>query len=146
MNRREKTFWELLDAASSARNFVEKTLRRYDLSTSSYKIMRAVAGAECGSIPMVELRPLFAVENDLARMIDRLETNGWLFRTRDLGDRRRVTVHVTDDGRCLITEVDELAKEAFEEVTRFLDEADMIGLSEHLKTITDSVEDAHVHI
>jgi DNA-binding MarR family transcriptional regulator len=144
LNRKEKTVWQLFAVAAKARHHINRILGRYDMSTTSYLLLRAVAGAEEGPMSIRELAKVSGVPCvDTTRLLDRMEQYGWIYRTRDGLDRRIVLVRATDDGRSALSEVDELVKGACEEITKYFDEADMVGLSEHFRNIVDAVEECH---
>lgn len=144
LNRKEKTVWQLFAVAAKARHHINRMLGRYDMSTTSYLLLRAVAEAQSEPLSIRELAKVSGVPCvDTTRLLDRMEQYGWIWRMRDGEDRRIVFVRVTDDGRSALSEVDELVKSACEEITKYFDDADMIGLSEHFRNIVDAVEECY---
>ncbi len=143
LSRKEKTVWQLFAVASRARQHLNKTLARYQMSVPTFYTLR-VAVTAGGPVSVRELAKAAAVARpDMTRMIDRMELMGWVYRTRDSRDRRVVSVHVTDDGRAALSEAEELVKAGCEEITKYFDEADHIGLTEHFRNIVDAVEECH---
>ncbi|MBV6699738.1 MarR family winged helix-turn-helix transcriptional regulator [Kitasatospora aureofaciens] len=59
--------------------------------------------------------------SDLAKVADQLAAGGYVERTRDTADRRRVSVSVTDAGRALLAELDGEARAVQDEVLAPLD-------------------------
>lgn len=145
LNRKEKTVWQLFLVAAKARHHLNRMLARYNMTTTSFHLLRVAASAPAGSAVSVrELVKASAVlRPDMTRILDRMEEMGWIYRTRDTLDRRVVEIHVTDEGRAALSEVEELATAACEEITKYFDDADMIGLSEHFRNIVDAVEECH---
>jgi DNA-binding MarR family transcriptional regulator len=144
LSKKEKTVWELLSVAGKARHHLNQVLGRYYMSVTSYHLLR-VAGAVPGD--PVSVRELAKASGvlvpDMTRILDRMESLGWIYRKRDTEDRRVVLVHILEDGRSALSEVEEIATATCEEITRYFDDADLIGLSEHLKNIVDAVEECH---
>lgn len=144
INRKEKTVWLLFAVAAKARHHLNRMLARYDMSTTSFLLLRAIAEAQEGPLSIRELAKMSGVPCvDTTRILDRMEQNGWIWRMRDGEDRRIVFVRATDDGRSALSEVEELVASTCEEITKYFDDADMIGLSEHFRNIVDAVEECH---
>jgi DNA-binding MarR family transcriptional regulator len=141
LSRKEKTVWQLFAVANQARHHLNQVLGRYQMTTTSFHILR-VAMAAGVPVSVTELAKAASVPRpDMTRILDRMERMGWVYRTRNPEDRRIVSVRVTDEGRAALSEVEELAAQACEEITKYFDDADMIGLSEHFKNIVDAVEE-----
>ena len=146
LNRKEKTVFQLLGAAALARHHLNQLLRRYNLTTTTFHLLRTLDAATTASesVYICDLAKSLAVpQPDMTRVLDRLESFGWIYRTRNAADRRQVGVHITDDGKSTVSEVQELVTAACEDLTKYFDESDMIGLSEHFKSINDAVDDCY---
>ncbi|KUJ65390.1 MarR family transcriptional regulator [Streptomyces albus subsp. albus] len=64
-----------------------------------------------------ELAERLAVHaSDIAKVVEDLAAAGYVARTRDPADRRRVTVTVTDAGRAALAELDAEAREVQDEI------------------------------
>jgi DNA-binding MarR family transcriptional regulator len=85
-----------------------EVLRGAGLSQSQYNVLRILRGAgedglACGLISERMVRR----EPDLTRLLDRMESRGWVTRARDETDRRIVRAYVTDEGLDLLATLDE---------------------------------------
>ncbi|HYH08872.1 MAG TPA: MarR family transcriptional regulator [Thermoanaerobaculia bacterium] len=85
-----------------------EVLRGAGLSQSQYNVLRILRGAgeeglACGEISERMVRR----EPDLTRLLDRLESRGWVTRARAETDRRIVKAYVTEEGLELLASLDE---------------------------------------
>lgn len=89
-------------------------LRPHGLSMAQYNVLRVLrgarAGGECGEegLPCGAIgERLITKDPDVTRLLDRLERQGLIARTRGQEDRRVVTATVTEEGLRLLAELDE---------------------------------------
>ena len=71
-------------------------------------------------------------------ILSRLEDKGLIKRSFRMDDRRKVIVHLTDNGRSLEQPVNEIIERLNEEVTAGLSAEDMAVFHHHLKLISDN--------
>lgn len=83
-------------------------LRPAGITPGQYHVLRLLrdAGAAGLSCSAVAERSVSG-DPDVTRLLDRLEKQGWIARTRESSDRRVVTSRITDDGRQLLEELEE---------------------------------------
>ncbi len=70
------------------------------------------------------MRRLGIDPSDLAKVADQLAAAGYVERSRDRADRRRVSVSITGAGRTLLAELDAQAREEQDQVLAPLDEGE----------------------
>lgn len=85
-----------------------EVLRGAGLSQSQYNVLRILRGAgedglACGLISERMVRR----EPDLTRLLDRMESRGWVTRARDETDRRIVRAFITEEGLEHLATLDE---------------------------------------
>lgn len=85
---------------------------------------------QAGLADLLEVRPI-----TMARLIDRLEADGWVQRRRDPGDRRAVLLYLTPKAGPLIEEMYVLANHTREQALAGLSTADRNQLIETLSTM-----------
>lgn len=86
-----------------------------------------------------QLSELLAIDaSDMVRLIDSLESHGWVARERDRADRRRQIVTPTKKGRRVQVDLSELVEDAEE---RALDEATTKQLK-HLRKLSKAIMDS----
>ncbi|AWN24648.1 MarR family transcriptional regulator [Deinococcus irradiatisoli] len=82
-------------------------LKAQGLSPAQYNVLRILRGASealtCGEIA----GRLIAHDPDVTRLLDRLEQQGWVSRSRERPDRRVVTSRLTASGRELLVALDQ---------------------------------------
>ena len=87
-----------------------------------------------------QLSELLAIDaSDMVRLIDSLETHGWVARERDTKDRRRQIIIPTKKGRKIQTDLASLVASAEE---RALDDASNKQLK-HLRKLTKAILNGH---
>ena len=74
-------------------------------------------------------------EPDLTRLLDRLESRGWLVRKRDTRDRRVVHIRITDVGLRLLAQLDEPIRELHRRQLAHLGEQKLKQLIELLEEV-----------
>ncbi len=78
-------------------------LRTADLSMPLYNILRILRGAGGTGLTCREIgERLVSPGPDVTRLLDRLESHGWIRRERGADDRRCVTARITPEGRALV--------------------------------------------
>ena len=73
-------------------------------------------------------------------ILSRLQDKGLIIRSFNTGDRRKVIVHLTDDGRALEKPVSEIIERLNHELTDGISEADMEVFHKVICTITENAE------
>lgn len=76
----------------------------------TYGILSVIAAEE--PISQREVADLVGLHvSDMVELIDLLERNGWIARTRDPADRRRYHLTISPEGRSVLRRFDEIAAE-----------------------------------
>ena len=109
----QQVFLNLVRTADHALTVAVPLFKAHGLSEPQYNVLRILRGAgpdglPCGGIAgrMITRGP------DITRLVDRLETSGWVSRERGTGsDRRCVVIRVTEKGRRLLAALDEPVRE-----------------------------------
>ncbi|MGD8869616.1 MAG: MarR family transcriptional regulator [Gemmatimonadales bacterium] len=105
------------------RHFLE-VLAPYGITLPQYNVLRVLRGAGKDGLPTLEVAErLIEHAPGITRMMDRLEKRGWVRRERCAGDRRQVLCFLTDEGRRLLSEVDDCMNRADEQALSGLSEA-----------------------
>lgn len=114
---------------------VAEVLRGSGLSTSQYNVLRILRGSapdglSCGEISerMVRRDP------DLTRLLDRLEANGLVERTRGTTDRRVVVATITKPALELLATLDPAVEQSLQQLLGHIP-------AERLRTLLDLLEE-----
>ena len=112
--------------------------RRMRLTQAQWRALAFLSWNEginqAGLADMLEIRPI-----TMARLIDRLETDGWVERRRDPGDRRAVCLHLTPKAGPLLEEIYEYANETRELALAGLPAAARAQLIDTLSTMKSNL-------
>src|SRR5512141_3206979 len=74
--------------------------KEHGLTPTQYNVLRILRGAGAEGLPSGEVADrMITREPDITRLLDRMETRGWVHRRRDQEDRRVMRVWITLAGR-----------------------------------------------
>ena len=112
--------------------------RRMRLTQAQWRALAFLSRNEginqSGLADLLEVRPI-----TMARLIDRLETDGWVERRRDTGDRRAVRLYLTPKAGPLIEEIYALANKTREQALAGLSAAARRQLIETLSAMKNNL-------
>jgi DNA-binding MarR family transcriptional regulator len=92
---------EVINQASTA------FFRDFDLSGTQYNVLRILRGAEPKGATCSQIAErMINHDPDITRLLDRLETRGFITRDRIKEDRRVVMVRITETGLELVSRID----------------------------------------
>lgn len=87
-----------------------KKLKNYKLTVPEYRVLACLTGAE--GLGVGDLAAMAIMEQSrMTKILDRMEKQGFVERRSDAKDRRRVLIHLTDEGRTRAAPVLRAAKE-----------------------------------
>lgn len=102
------TYLALQRLALRQQHETAELLRDYDLSGPQFNVLRILRGAGEGGLTCSEISERLLVHDpDVTRLLDRLQKAGLVRRDRDRPDRRVVATRLTDQGRALLTRIDQ---------------------------------------
>ncbi|HEY1501526.1 MAG TPA: MarR family transcriptional regulator [Acidobacteriaceae bacterium] len=102
----EAVFVELARTVDLLSRGPAQILRDHDLSPNQYNVLRILRGAPEGLLCGEIADRMISRDPDITRLLDRLEKRGFIGRCRESPDRRRVHVHITDQGMTLLAGLD----------------------------------------
>lgn len=103
----QATFLNLLHAASELTQGVAELLKPWGLTVAQYNVLRVLRGASEGLACGEMGERLINKDPDVTRLLDRLDRNGLITRSRSEQDRRVVVTEITEKGRKLVDKLDE---------------------------------------
>ena len=105
----------------------------FEISSQQYNLLRLLESASPDSLRTLDLaRRMISRSPDITRMLDRLESQGWIARDRPKDNRRTVLVSITPAGMRLLQKIKQplaechrqqlghLGKESLSELVRLL--------------------------
>jgi DNA-binding MarR family transcriptional regulator len=116
-----------------------QVLKKEDLSTTQYNVLRILRGAPDG-LPCGEIASrMITRDPDITRLLDRLEKRGLISRCRETKDRRTVMTRITPEGLKLLARLDEPIKEAHRKQLGHLGRERLHALTELLRVARSQV-------
>jgi len=130
----------IMEAARLQRTVFDRRVRKIGFTRTQWMALRRV-GDQPG-VNQSELAELLEVEKATAgRVIDKLETFGWLERRADDADRRVKRVYLTDLGRRIHSDITPIAEAMVEEELVGLSKKERETLTDLLLTVKQRLQD-----
>jgi DNA-binding MarR family transcriptional regulator len=102
-----QVFVSLLRAADALARGAEALLKPTGLSTTQYNVLRILRGAGPEGLACREVGGrLISRDPDITRLLDRMESRGFIARARGEKDRRVVNTRITAEGLRVLGELD----------------------------------------
>lgn len=103
----------LLRTASVIGRRMSRVIEPHGLSLAQYNVLRILRGAGEDGLPTLAIRNRMIEEGStVTRLLDKLESSGFVTRDRNRPDRRQVQCWITEAGLALLTTLDPLIDEA----------------------------------
>lgn len=120
---REEVIPELLRTADVVRRRIASLLAPFRVTPQQYNVLRILRGAGPMGLPTLEIGERLLEETPgITRLIDRMDTHGWVVRQRSREDRRQVICRLTPAGNDLLTQLDPIVAGAPDAVLNHLPE------------------------
>ena len=116
------------------RTFEDELFADWDLTAQQYNLLRLLKSSHPEFVPTLSvIARLVSRSPDITRMLDKLETRGWISRTRSETDRRTVWVRITDSGLAMLDLIAEPLADCHERQLGHLTERELKSLTALLK-------------
>jgi len=103
-----RVFVSVIRTADAFTRGGEAVLKPAGLSGTQYNVLRILRGAGEGDLACREIGDrLISRDPDITRLLDRMESRGWIARSREVKDRRVVKTRITADGSRILHDLDE---------------------------------------
>ena len=103
----EEAYLAIIRTADLLRRQTAALLKAHGLTLAQYNVLRILRGAgKAGQLTGEIGARLVVQEPDVPRLLDRIESKGWVHRARQADDRRCVRAHLTASGRALVDALD----------------------------------------
>lgn len=111
-------------------------LKASDLTMTQYNVLRILRGAGAEGLTCSEISErMVTKESDITRLLDRVESRGFISRERPANNRRIVIARITDEGLRVLAELDEPVDEINRSLVGHLGETKQKTLNELLEAI-----------
>jgi DNA-binding MarR family transcriptional regulator len=136
----EEAYLNLLRTADALLQRESAMLKQHGLSQTQYNALRILRGAGEEGLPCGEIAErMITHDPDITRLMDRLESKGWVERSRNGRDRRVVIAKITPGGLELLQPLDEPISELLGGMLGHLNEA-------QLRQLIDLLEQARMKV
>ena len=123
---REEAYLNLQRTAALLDQQLSQFFKPWDLTPTQYNVLRILRGADPEGLPCREVgNRMVTPVPDVTRLLDRLETKGWVSRERDEIDRRVVRATITAEGTSLLAEIDDPITKEMEEILGHMEEGSL---------------------
>jgi DNA-binding MarR family transcriptional regulator len=126
----QETFLNLLRTTDQLNSEFTRLFNAQGLSGPQYNVLRILRGAGSDGLPCLEIAgQMITRMPDITRLVDRLETSGFVERSRTESDRRVVLVKITDAGIELLKRLDQPVRDLHQRVLSHLSQDELRELS-----------------
>ena len=146
----EEVCVSVLRTAAVLQRHLAQVVEAYGITIQQYNVLRILRGAGDAGLPTLAIRDRMVEEAaGITRLLDKLESAGYVVRERSTPDRRQVLCHITPKGESLITSLDGPMDAANQRAGSNLDDHDRREIVELLGAIraayTNSRPVEHAH-
>jgi DNA-binding MarR family transcriptional regulator len=114
----QEAYLNLIRTTAKLVDALEQVLKPAGLTGAQYNVLRILRGAEPTGLCRNEVRDRMVTRMpDMTRLLDRMEANGLVVRSRSEDDRRQVSTRITRQGQRAL---DQVEAAVYEEHTRQL--------------------------
>jgi len=118
----------------------EAFFQKWNLTPQQYNVLRILLGFESPLPTLAIATKLVSKAPDITRMLDKLEQEKWIARSRSDGDRRAVLVSITAEGRKLVSDMSDSLDEMHREQLGHLGRKDLRTLVDLLARVRQPFE------
>ncbi|MBL0169447.1 MAG: MarR family transcriptional regulator [Gemmatimonadaceae bacterium] len=130
----------LLRTASAVSRRLARVVEPHGISLAQFNVLRILRGAGDDGLPTLAIRDRMIEEGStVTRLLDKLETAGYVRRSRCSPDRRQVLCWITESGQSLLALLDPHIDAADAATVDMLNSAERRDLIETLARIRDGV-------
>jgi len=116
-------------------------LKPAGITPTQYNVLRILRGVSPQGVACQEIaRRMITRDADLTRLLDRLESRGFVRRDRQTDDRRVVHILITDAGLALLAGLDSTTVKMNQAIFSFLERERLTTLVELLEQVREQVE------
>ena len=134
----EEAFLNVQRTADVLMQQLASVLKVHGLSATQYNVLRILRGAGTSGMTCKDVGGrMITPDPDITRLLDRLEKRNLLTRNRARGDRRFVTIQITQEGLDTLSQLDAPIRKMQLEMFKHLDEEQVRQMVDLLETVRD---------
>lgn len=126
----------ILRTAAIVQRHMSQVVEGSGVTIQQYNVLRILRGAGSAGLPTLAIRDRMIEEAaGITRLLDKLESGGYVVRERSTPDRRQVVCQITATGLRLLAQLDEPVDSANDYVLGMLDDSEKRALVELLGAV-----------
>jgi len=138
-SRSQQAAISLLVAAERLRNSITRIVEPFGVTHQQYNVLRILRGVHPDPLPTLEIGVrMIESTPGVTRLLDRLESKGWVRRDRCTEDRRQVHCRITPAGLALLEELDPAIDLVDERIAVVLDPQEIDSLVSLLDEVIEA--------
>ncbi len=131
----------LTDTARLLRKLIDRRLQPLGLSRAQWSVLAILSNHE--GLSQSKISQELEIEKSTAgRLIDQIEKSGWIERRPIPGDRRLWSIHLTDQARQLLVEIEGVILQSRDEMLRGLSDEQQRQLTDILLAVKSNLSHA----
>ena len=112
----DRLFVTILKTADGLSQQAEQLIKSASLTMAQYNVLRILRGAEPDGLLCRGISDrMISRDPDITRLLDRMETHGWITRQREKEDRRVVKTRITEEGLAVLKKLDQPVRQLHKE-------------------------------
>jgi len=137
----EEAYLEIQRTAQVSTRWVVEALRPTGLTPPQFNVLRILRGAGATGLPCSRIgERMVNHDPDLTRLLDRLESAGWVEKSRDERDRRVVTARITPAGARVVERASEAVHVRLQSALELVTPRQLETLANLLERVRGSLE------
>jgi DNA-binding MarR family transcriptional regulator len=129
-------FVAILKTADTLSQEAEQVIKFAGLTMAQYNVLRILRGAEPDGLLCRGISErMISRDPDITRLLDRMESHGWITRQRQKEDRRVVKTRITEDGLSALKKLDQPIRELHKGQFRHMTASQLKSLAKLLAEI-----------
>lgn len=129
-------FVAILRTADALAQEAEQLIKSAGLTMAQYNVLRILRGAQPDGVLCRGISErMISRDPDITRLLDRMETHGWITRHREKEDRRVVKTRITEEGLAALKKLDQPVRDLHKGQFRHMSFAQLKTLAKLLATV-----------
>ena len=139
-NFQESYGYHFIGISVVIKRLIESRIQEYDLTHLQFSILMNLY-RNTTTTQKELLKYVYGDEASVTRLIDRLESKGYLQRVQSQEDKRKKNISLTQEGLSLVKKLIHFAKEVNQELIKDLDEEEADQFLKLLQKVNNSLDD-----
>jgi DNA-binding MarR family transcriptional regulator len=112
----DRLFVTILKTADGLSQQADQLIKSAGLTMAQYNVLRILRGAEPEGLLCRGISDrMISRDPDITRLLDRMESHGWITRQREKEDRRVVKTRITEEGLSVLKKLDQPVRQLHKE-------------------------------